>query len=78
MKICQSGVLYSDRKEFLLFVEGLLEQPNDDREVLALVVGRQDDRVLVLGDSHFRIFVGLGKQNASRCRQDNAIEGDRR
>lgn len=62
--------MYSDRKQFLLFVEGLLEQPNDDREVLALVVGRQDDRVLVLGDSHFRIFVGLGKQNASRCRQD--------
>ena len=59
MKICQSGVLYSDRKEFLLFVEGLLEQPNDDREVLALVVGRQDDRVLVAGLGSHR---GVGLQ----------------
>ena len=36
-----------------LFVEGLLEQPDDNREVLAFVVGGQDDGVLVLGGCHF-------------------------
>lgn len=33
--------------------EGAVEEPGDDGEVLALVVGGQDDRVLLLGDSHF-------------------------
>lgn len=36
----------------ILLGKGPLDQPNDDREVLALIVGRQDDRVLVLGGSH--------------------------
>lgn len=35
----------------LLLCESLVEQPDDDGEVLALVVGREEDRVLVL-DRH--------------------------
>lgn len=36
-----------------LLVEGLLDQPGDNREVAPLIVGGQDDRVLVLGGGHF-------------------------
>lgn len=33
----------------LLLAKGPLQEPDDDREVPALVVGRQDDRVFVFG-----------------------------
>lgn len=36
-----------------LLVEGPLDQPGDNREVPAFIVGGQDDRVLVLGGGHF-------------------------
>jgi hypothetical protein len=36
-----------------LLAEGLLDQPGDNREVAPLIVGGQDDRVLVLGGGHF-------------------------
>lgn len=35
-----------------LVVESLLDQPDDDREVPSLIVGRQDDGILVLGGTH--------------------------
>lgn len=39
------------RKEVggVLLAKGPLQKPDDDREVPALVVGRQDDRVFVFG-----------------------------
>lgn len=33
----------------VLLAKGPLQEPDDDREVPALVVGRQDDRVFVFG-----------------------------
>ena len=36
----------------VLFAKGAFQEPDDDGEVLALVVGRQDDRVLVFGGAH--------------------------
>ena len=47
-------VYFNIRLDFkrILLGKSPLDQPNDDREVLALVVGRQDDRVLVIGGSH--------------------------
>lgn len=36
----------------ILFGESPLDQPDNDREVLPLVVGRQDDRILVFGGAH--------------------------
>ena len=39
-------------KENLLLTECPLDQPADNREVLPLVVGRQNDRVLVLDGTH--------------------------
>jgi hypothetical protein len=38
---------------FALLIEGLLDQPGNNREVPAFIVGGQDDRVLVLGGGHF-------------------------
>jgi hypothetical protein len=42
----------TNTKVYGLLSEGTVQQPSDDREVLALVVGRQDNRVLVSLGSH--------------------------
>lgn len=36
----------------ILLFESPLDQPNDDREISPLIVGRKDDRVLV-GRTHY-------------------------
>lgn len=41
-----------DGEVCVLLAKGPLQEPDDDREVLALVVGRQDDRVFVFGGAH--------------------------
>lgn len=43
----------------VLLAECSLQQPADDREVATLVVGREDDGVLVLFGGHFGEGLGL-------------------
>lgn len=47
-----------------LLAEGAVEQPGDDRQVLALIVSRQDHRVLVALGCHF--VEGLVKRSVER------------
>jgi len=45
----------------LLLSEGAVQQPGDNREVAALIVGRKEDRVLVLGGGcHVKTEVAEG------------------
>lgn len=53
-----------------LLVEGLLDQPGDNREVAPLIVGGQDDRVLVLGGGHF--CESSGCLGSNYCPQDKS------
>ena len=46
---CRLGRL---RDHILLLLEGLLEQPDNDGKVAALIVGGEENRVFV-ADSHF-------------------------
>lgn len=49
--------------EYSLLVECSLDQPGNDREVPALIVGGKDHRVLVLGVCHFVLYSYISKLN---------------
>ena len=55
----------------LLLTESPLDQPADNREVLPLVVGRQNDRVLVLDRTH------LDRLEREKVRSENKNEKSR-
>ena len=41
----------------ILLAKGAVEEPGDDRQVAALVVGREDNRVFIALGSHCIVFV---------------------
>lgn len=49
MSCTWGGRKYEGVGGVVLLAKGPLQEPDDDREVPALVVGRQDDRVFVFG-----------------------------
>lgn len=58
----------SNSESSILFIESLLNQPGDDREVAPFIVGWQDDRVLILGGIHFGIELIQNSINVSRTK----------
>lgn len=66
--LCNAFIAGNSR--FALLVEGPLDQPGDDREVAPFIVGRQDDRVLVLGGSHFVFRTNQVFWSSGNCLQD--------
>lgn len=65
-------LVLQDPEGSLLLGEGAVQQPRHDREVLALIVRRQDNRVLVLGG--FGHCEGWRKEQ----REENETAGSRK
>lgn len=57
MCICQRGPLCSALRIAILLGEALVDQIDNNGEVLAFIVCRQDDRVLVLVCAHCEVVI---------------------
>lgn len=73
-----SGLRVQDPANHLLFCKGAIQQPCHDGEVFPLIVGGQDDRVLVLSAlcrCHDFVFV-LETESQKKDKRD-ALIGDK-